>query len=125
MRIPFIMKTKKNAEAFAGVSTRHFQSGHYARSACREVVRGQPDSLAELVSGAGVQLIACPEGRGDGWRASAPLVRTVRDWTQYLRSPYRHASKLRLRAAQRLAREIGSTGTVDAGSALDPLQAAR
>ena len=125
MRFLFIVKQKKNVDAFEGVIARLLDAGHDVLLGVQEVDHDRRDSLAERFSGSRFQLIACPEGRGDGWRASAPLVRTVRDWTQYLRPSYRHASKLRLRAAQRLAREIGSTGTVDAGSALDPLQAAR
>src|SRR5688500_10351509 len=125
MRFLFIVKQKKNVDAFEGVIARLLEAGHDVLLGVQEVDHDRRDSLADRFSGAGFQLIACPEGRGDEWRASAPLVRTVRDWAQYLRPSYRHAWKLRLRAAQRLAREIGCEGTADAGPALDPLQGAR
>ena len=125
MRFLFIVKQKKNVDAFEGVIARLLDAGHDVLLGVQEVDHDRRDGLAERFSGSRFQLIACPEGRGDEWRASAPLLRTVRDWAQYLRTPYRHASKLRARAAQRLARELGSSGIVDAGSVLDPLQGAR
>src|SRR5688500_425939 len=125
MRFLFIVKQKKNVDAFQDVIARLLDAGHEVRLGIQEVEHGRRDSLAERFTGAGFQLIACPEGRGDEWRASAPLVRTVRDWAQYLRLPYRHASKLRARAAHRLARELGAAEISDGGEALDPLQGAR
>src|SRR5690606_12009318 len=73
----------------------------------------------------GFQLVACPEGRGDEWRATAPVVRAARDWAQYLRPPYRHASKLRQRAAHRLAKELGIDGGLHDTASIDPLHGAR
>src|SRR5688572_17239817 len=125
MRFLFIVKQKKNVDAFEGVIARLLDAGHDVLLGVQEVDHDRRDGLAERFSGTRFQLIACPEGRGDEWRASAPLLRTVRDWAQYLRPQYRHASKLRARATQRLARELGSAGAVDAGPALDPLQGAR
>ena len=125
MRFLFIVKQKKNVDAFEGVIARLLAAGHDVLLGVQEVDHDRRDGLAERFSGTRFQLIACPEGRGDEWRASAPLLRTVRDWAQYLRPQYRHASKLRARAAQRLARELGSGGAVDVESALDPLQGAR
>jgi FkbM family methyltransferase len=125
MRFLFIVKQKKNVDAFEDVIARLLDAGHEVRLGIQEVEHGRRDSLAERFTGPGFQLIACPEGRGDEWRASAPLVRTVRDWAQYLREPYRHASKLRARAAHRLARELGAAEISDVEDPLDPLQGAR
>jgi FkbM family methyltransferase len=125
MRFLFIAKQKKNLDAFQDVIARLLDAGHEVRLGIQEVEHDRRDTLAERFPGAGFQLIACPEGRGDEWRASAPLVRTVRDWAQYLRPPYRNASKLRARAAQRLARELGAVEIAEGGEPLDPLQGAR
>ncbi|MGH9203690.1 MAG: hypothetical protein ACRD2A_20890, partial [Vicinamibacterales bacterium] len=67
-----------------------------------------------------------PEGRGDAWRPSAPLLRSTRDWAQYFRPPYRQAAKLHQRAADRLLKELGATGAADANAfALSAVAASR
>jgi FkbM family methyltransferase len=125
MRFLVIVKQKKNVDTFQDVIAQLLDAGHEVRLGVQEVEHDRRDTLAERFTAPGFQLVACPEGRGDEWRASAPLVRTVRDWAQYLRAPYRHASKLRARAAQRLAKDLGVAAAADAGAVLDPLQGAR
>jgi hypothetical protein len=45
-------------------------------------------------------------GRGDDWREAAPLLRTGRDYLQYLGEAYAAARKLRLRAFERLLYQL-------------------
>jgi FkbM family methyltransferase len=91
---------------------------------------GTPSRRSSLSTGtpsrrSSFEIVACPEGRGDEWRASAPLVRSARDWAQYLRAPYRHASKLRARAAHRLGKELGADDLLEVRGDLDVLQGVR
>lgn len=136
MRFLLIVKQKKNVDAFEDVVSRLLDAGHEVRLAIQErIEHDRLDGVAARFPQAGFELVACPEGRGDEWRAAAPLVRTARDWVQYLRTPYRQAAKLRARAARRLARELGIRGPegppprLDAapgeGWQLEPLQGVR
>jgi FkbM family methyltransferase len=109
VRFLFIVRQKKNVDTFHAVISLLLGAGHEVRLAVQEPLdEGRRDSLAARFTSPSLQIVSCPEGRGDEWRASAPLVRAVRDWAQYLRAPYRHAAKLRARAAHRLAKEIGA-----------------
>ena len=74
MRFLFIVKQKKNVDAFEGVIARLLAAGHDVLLGVQEVDHDRRDGLADRFSGTRFQLIACPEGRGDEWRASAPLV---------------------------------------------------
>jgi FkbM family methyltransferase len=126
VRFLFIVRQKKNVDTFQDVISLLLEAGHEVRLAIQGAVdQVRLDGIAERFTAGAFQIVRCPEGRGDEWRASAPLVRAARDWAQYLRAPYRHASKLRARAAHRLAKEVGADGAFDAGELLDALQGAR
>ena len=126
MRFLFIVRQKKNVDTFERVIALLADRGHDVRLAIQEPLdQARRDAVAARFANPHVELVNCPEGRGDQWRASAPLVRAARDWAQYLRAPYRHASKLRMRAAHRLAKELGAEGHFDTDAVLDPLQGVR
>ena len=108
MKFLFVARQKKNVDAFEGVLTALLGEGHSVTLAIQERDVERDHRLASQFSGTGFTLATCPEGRGDAWRTSAPLVRSVHDWAQYFRSPYRQAAKLRRRAARRLLKELGA-----------------
>jgi FkbM family methyltransferase len=108
MKFLLVARQKKNVDTFQEVMSRLLAGGHSVTLAVQE--RMEDDSrraLAARFPGAGFALVTPPEGRGDQWRASAPLLRAARDWAQYLRPAYRHAAKLRRRAIHRLVKEAG------------------
>ncbi|MGE0443862.1 MAG: FkbM family methyltransferase [Vicinamibacterales bacterium] len=115
MKFLLVARQKKNVDTFHGVMSRLLADGHAVTLAIQE--RMDEDArraLAGRFPAAGFALVTPPEGRGDQWRASVPLVRAARDWAQYLRPAYRHASKLRRRAIHRFVKEAGI------GEAFDP-----
>ena len=126
MRFLFIVRQKKNVDTFQDVISLLLQAGHELTLAIQgSVDQLRLDGISRRFPPDAFQIVRCPEGRGDPWRASAPLVRAARDWAQYLRPPYRHASKLRARAAHRLAKELGTEAALDVAGSLDALQGAR
>ncbi len=129
MRFLVVFRQKKNVDTFDRVLQGLLDDGHEVRLAIQD--RVDSDRAAALYArfaGNGserFELVACPEGRGDEWRAAAPLVRSARDWAQYFRPPSGHASKLRDRAARRFAKEVGAEGATGGDLALDGLKGAR
>ncbi len=116
MKLLFIAKQKKNVDTFEGVVAALLKAGHAVTLAIQQRDPDRDRRLSEQFADRGFELTTCPEGRGDAWRASAPLVRSVRDWAQYFRPPYRQAAKLRQRATDRLLKELGATGGLDGES---------
>ena len=126
LRFLFIVRQKKNVDTFQDVVSALVDGGHHVTLAVQEPLdEARRDGIAARFPQPTFEVAACPEGRGDEWRASAPLVRSARDWAHYLRTPYRNASKLRARAAHRLAKELGTDEWLEAGGDLDALQALR
>ena len=126
MRFLFIVRQKKNIDTFQDVITRLLANGQEVRLGVQERLDDEARaSLSARFTLPGFELVACPEGRGDQWRASAPLVRSARDWAQYLRPHYRGASKLRDRAWHRFMKALGGDTAADGQVALDGLPGAR
>ena len=126
MRFLFIVRQKKNVDTFERVVSLLLGAGHEVRLAIQEPLdQARREAVARRFAHREFQLVSCPEGRGDEWRASAPLVRAARDWAQYLRPPYRDASKLRARAAHRLIKELGLDRDADDATVPDALQGVR
>lgn len=113
MKFLFILKQKKNIDTFAGVITSLLAGGHEVKLAVQERGEERDRRLLEQFNSDRFAIVSCPEERGDEWRSSAPLLRTVHDWAQYFREPYQHAAKLRQRATDRLARELGTRQQFD------------
>jgi len=116
MKFLFIVKQKKNVDTFQDVIERLLAGGHAVTLAIQDRSNERDRVLLERFSTSGFEVVGCPDDRGDAWRMSAPLLRAFHDWAQYLREPYRHASKLRQRAAERLTRELGAKQPLDGGS---------
>ena len=79
MRFLLVVKQKKNVEAFQDVLVRLLDAGHDVRLAIQErLEQERADNVTTRLQRDGFQLVPCPEGRGDEWRAAAPLLRS--DW---------------------------------------------
>ena len=109
MKFLVIAKQKKNVDTFEGVLAQLLALGHQVTLALQQRDPERDERLTERLGHAHFTLVSCPDERTDGWRAAAPLVRTVRDWAQYTRPEYRTASKLHRRAVERLFRELGAS----------------
>jgi len=109
MKFLVIAKQKKNVDTFEGVLGELLALGHEVTLAIQQRDPERDARLAERLRHERFSLVPCPDERTDGWRAAAPLVRTVRDWAQYTRPAYRTASKLHRRAVERLFRELGTS----------------
>jgi FkbM family methyltransferase len=120
MRFLVIVRQKKNADTFDTTIARLLTAGHAVTLAVQERLdETARASLAGRFPYPNFELVTPPEGRGDQWRAAAPLLRATRDWAQYLRPAYRHAAKLRERAAQRLVKAAGSSQGVSDSLSVD------
>jgi FkbM family methyltransferase len=125
-RFLFIVRQKKNVDTFEAVIAHLLAEGHTVVLAMQEPLdQEHRAALTARFDRGQLQVVACPEGRGDAWRAAAPVLRSARDWAQYLRPAYRDAAKLRARAARRLAKELGVDDAWEAGPLLPGLQGAR
>jgi hypothetical protein len=103
MKFLIAFRQRKAVEPFVDFVERLVDRGHEVTIAVHErdeKVRslfGQPDRLA---------FVTLPDGRRDAWADTADLARHVRDVAQYLREPYRDASKLRRRVFDRLLKRL-------------------
>jgi FkbM family methyltransferase len=113
MRVLFVAKQKKNVDTFHGVIAALLKDGHAVTLALQDREADRDGRLADRFHHPQFTVAACPEDRGDAWRGTAPLVRTLRDWAHYLRPPYRSAVKLRQRAAEHLRKELGAGPELD------------
>jgi FkbM family methyltransferase len=109
MKFLVIAKQKKNVDTFERVLAELLALGHQVTLALQQRDPERDERLADRLRHEHFALVSCPDERADGWRAAAPLVRTVRDWAQYTRPEYRTASKLHRRAVERLFRELGTS----------------
>jgi FkbM family methyltransferase len=127
MRFLLVCKQKKNVDTFSGAIRALLAMGHDVVLTIQERDAARDNRLAEdFGHHARLSIVACPDGRTDAWRSAAPLVRTARDWAQYLRPPYGQATKLATRAADRLARELSvEPGYVPLPRAVPPVTSAR
>lgn len=116
MTFLFVVKQKKNVDTFEGVIDALLDAGHVVKLAVQERDEERDQRLAARF-GSRVELVTPPDGRGDRWRATAPLLRAARDLAQYSRPAYRAATKLRQRAADRFLKQLGLDGRID-GDAL-------
>ena len=116
MKFLVIAKQKKNVDTFETVLGELLALGHEVTLAIQQRDPERDSRLAERLRHERFALVPCPDERTDAWRAAAPLVRTVRDWAQYTKAPYRTASKLHRRAVERLFREIGGSLSAEAPS---------
>lgn len=124
MTFLLVCKQKKNVDTFEGVIAALLARGQRVVLTIQERDAVRDARLAEQFAHPSFSVVPCPDGRTDAWRTAAPLVRTVRDWAQYMRPPYAHAAKLADRAGARLARELAvPAGTVGRPPSL-PSQAA-
>ena len=114
MKFLVIAKQKKNVDTFEAVLRELLALGHDVTLAIQQRDPERDTRLAERLRHDRFALVSCPDERTDGWRAAAPLVRTVRDWAQYTRPAYRAASKLHRRAVERLFRELGTARSGEA-----------
>jgi FkbM family methyltransferase len=114
MKFLVIAKQKKNVDTFEAVLAELLALGHEVTLAIQQRDPERDGRLAERLRHERFALVPCPDERTDAWRAAAPLLRTVRDWAQYTRAPYRTASKLHRRAVERLFREIGGSLSAEA-----------
>ncbi len=113
MKFLFVAKQKKNVDTFETTLAELLARGHELTLAIQQRDADRDRRLTERFSNPRFALVSCPEERGDGWRRSAPLVRSTRDWAQYHQPPYARASKLHQRALARLVRELGSAASPD------------
>ncbi len=126
MTFLFIVKQKKNVDTFQDVIARLLAHGHRVKLAIQERGEVRDRRLLTQFDCDRFELVGCPDGRRDEWRGPSPLLRSAQDWVQYFRDPYVHASKLRQRATDRLARELGTRQQFDGEAIrLGPLQATR
>ena len=126
MTFLLVCKQKKNVDTFEGVIAAVLALGQRVVLTIQERDAARDERLAEQFAHPGFSIVPCPDGRTDAWRTTAPLVRTARDWSQYMRPPYAHAGKLAERAGARLARELAVTaGTVGRPPAWPAQAAAR
>jgi len=114
MKFLVIAKQKKNVDTFETVLGELLALGHEVTLAIQQRDPERDGRLAERLRHERFALVPCPDERADAWRAAAPLVRTVRDWAQYTKTPYRTATKLHRRAVERLFREIGGSLSAEA-----------
>lgn len=116
MKFLFVVKQKKNVDAFEGVLAELLNAGHRVTVAIQDRDEQRDRRLVERFDNARFEVVSCPHRRSDAWRTPAPLIRSVRDWAQYLRPQYRDATKLRQRAVDRLLRELGAEDAVSANA---------
>jgi FkbM family methyltransferase len=108
MTFLLVCKQKKNLDTFEAFVAALLAGGHRVVLTIQERDAARDARIVEQFNHPLLTVVSCPDGRSDDWRPAAPLVRTARDWAQYVRPPYRQASKLADRAAARLARELGA-----------------
>lgn len=125
MHFLFIVKQKKNVDTFEGVIASLLADGHRVTLAVQQRDPERDQRLGEQFGSDRFVLATCPDGRGDAWRSAAPLVRSARDWAQYYQEPYRHATKLHQRAADRLLKELGADVTSGQPLPMGPTASAR
>ncbi len=104
MRLLFVFRHRKSVEPFVAVVERSLERGHTVRVLVQEADDKVPtlfEPHRELSFG------SFALGRGDEWRDAAPLLRSARDYLQYLGPAYRGARKLRNRAFERLLFQLG------------------
>ena len=106
MRLLYVFRHRKSVEPFAGVIRRSLERGHTVRILVQEADEKVP-ALFEPHPELSFSYFAL--GRGDAWRDAAPLLRTARDYLQYLGPAYRGARKLRNRAFERLLFQLALT----------------
>ena len=106
MTFLLVCKQKKNIDTFEGVVAALLAMGHRVILTVQEPDAARDARLAAQFAHPGFAVVPCPDGSHDDWRRSAALLRTARDWAQYVQPPYRDASKLAARTAARLAREL-------------------
>lgn len=123
MTFLFVLKQKKNLDTFRGVVAGLLAAGHRVTLAIQQRDAERDQRLREQFGSPLLDIVAPPGGRGDRWRAAAPLLRSARDLAQYTRPAYALASKLRQRAASRLLDELGATGTLETGALALPAAA--
>jgi hypothetical protein len=103
LRLLFAFRSRKTLEPFVGVVRRSLERGHTVR-----VVTPIGESKVSSLFDAHPQLSFASTGlqRGDGWRDGEPLLRSARDYLQYLKPPYHGARKLRKRAFEHLLERL-------------------
>jgi len=126
VRILFVLRQKKNLDAFVGVMRELLQRGHEVRLAVQERDGARDGGVAGLLESPRFSIVTCPAARGDDWSDVAPLVRGLRDYLRYLTPQLENATKLRGRALHKLYQELALRPDVEHGfAALSSLVAAR
>lgn len=114
MRLLFVFRHRKSVEPFAGVVERCLERGHTVRVLVQEA----DEKVAALFAPhPALSFASLAIGRGDAWREAAPLLRTGRDYLQYLGEAYTGARKLRVRAFERLLYQLDIERKAVAGDA--------
>ena len=104
MRLLFVFRHRKSVEPFTGVVARALERGHTVRVLVQEADEKVPTLFEPHRE---LSFASFALGRGDEWRDAAPLLRSARDYLQYLGPAYRGARKLRNRAFERLLFQLG------------------
>jgi FkbM family methyltransferase len=124
MRFLFVLKQKKNLDTFRGVLAKLCADGHTVVLALQDRDADRDQRLRDEFPDASFEVVACPDVRGDSWRGSAALMRSVRDWAHYLKPQYRGLSGLQRRTAEQLAKQFGLRAD-ELPTALEPEPTAR
>lgn len=111
MKFLFVAKQKKNVDAFRTTIARLLQAGHEITLAIEERDEERDRTLLEEFASPLLTLRTPPLTRSDSWRISAPLLRRVRDWAQYLGPKYAGADKLRQRVVDKLRIALAAHGS--------------
>ena len=106
MRVLFVAKQKKVAEAFLETVRCLIQQGHSVTLAFQEHDEKRSERLEAAIGSSRFSVIPCPEVRTDEWADVASLLRRLRDCVHYLRPPLRGAVKLRARVLDRLRQDL-------------------
>jgi hypothetical protein len=103
LRLLFVFRTKKAVEPFVGVVQRCLDRGHTVQVV---VPTGESKVPAFFDPNPNLSFASIGLQRGDQWRDSEPLLRSARDYLQYLKPAYRDARKLRNRAFEHLLERL-------------------
>lgn len=105
MKLLLAFRNRQSIEPFTGVVRGLLERGHTVHvvvpaAAAKLLGLFEPHPRLSFASAVGLQ-------RADEWRDGAPLLRSARDYLQYLRPAYRDARKLRKRAFGYLLDRLG------------------
>ena len=112
MKILFVVKQKRNVDAFLDTIRVLLERGHTVTLAVQEHLDARLNRYVAKIRSARFSLVPCPPLRNDRWAEVAPLLRSVRDCLQYQRPELRRAPKLQARTIDKLREDL-HVGTGD------------